>query len=104
MRDRTMSRTLAKGKNTWGNYSKVGGWVGSNDCNTGAVETVIIVKDKGRSFVLNGRHLLQQSLKAGYQRGEESLTVGLAVPPTHTLHTHTLTHNLNTRKETDQSL
>lgn len=70
----------------------------SNDGNTEPVESVIFVEVRDRSIVLDGRHLLQQSLRAGYHRGGESLTVGLFV---HSAHTHI---HLNTRKETDQSL
>lgn len=90
MRHTKVCRTLVEGENTQGSYSKVAGWLGSNDGDAGAVKSVIFVKVKGRSVVLNGRHLLQQNLKAGCRRGGESLTVRLPVLSTHTgAHTHT---------------
>lgn len=48
---------------------------------------------------MNGRHLLQQSLKAGYRRGGESLTVGLSVLSTHT-HKYTPKHKKENRSVT----
>lgn len=62
MHHRKVCRTLVEGENTQSSYASVGGWAGSRDRDTELVESVIFVEVKGRSLILNRRHLLQQSL------------------------------------------